>query len=393
MKIGLFLASCLLSFLAGHMVNYSIVFLSLEWFNSHSIAGIGYALCFGPPIILGWFAGVYCDRYSPRNVILIAQNSYFVSVALLLFAFGLEQQGKLTLLLIAAFFSGVGWSFVAPARFAAVNYYVSKDKLMMASIGLNLMIMTGFGLAPMLLKTVKVSFEWQGVFLLTAILLALSSLLLIPLRTKFSPKALEKAHSEIIQSLKFIMSSSQLKQLLALSAVAYLLMGPMQVLLPTVAEQTLNLSETSQGHYLSLVAFSLIIGGVITMLIKSRLHYGVTLISSILIAGVGIGLLGLIEQVTMSVCLLMMAGISAGIAISLIVAGLQLYSPDNYRGRIMSVYTIIGQFIPAISGLSAGVLAGLYQYQNALITFAGLIAVLLTLASWRFSIIRTTKQL
>ena len=87
MKLTLFLLSCLFAFLAGHMVNYSIIFLSLEWFDSHSIAGIGYALCFAPPVILGWFAGVYCDRYSPRNVILVAQNSYFISLFLLYYNF------------------------------------------------------------------------------------------------------------------------------------------------------------------------------------------------------------------------------------------------------------------------------------------------------------------
>ena len=80
MALPAFLCSCLMAFIAGHIVNYSIIFLALQWFNSHALAGLGYGLCFGPPLILGWFAGVFCDRYSPRKVLLIAQNSFFISI-------------------------------------------------------------------------------------------------------------------------------------------------------------------------------------------------------------------------------------------------------------------------------------------------------------------------
>ncbi|MDU0114665.1 MFS transporter [Psychrosphaera aquimarina] len=393
MKFPLFLLSCLMAFLAGHMVNYSIIFLSLEWFDSHSIAGIGYALCFAPPVILGWFAGVYCDRYSPRNVILVAQNSYFVSLFLLYLAFDQSTDTQLILLLSAAFFSGIGWSFVAPARFAAVVFYVKPEKLMLGSIGLNLMVMTGFGLAPMLLKLVNVDFGWQGVMFTTVGLLFVSSLLLLPLKIKFKSKPADKTLAEIVESLKFIKGSPEVKQLLSLAAIAYLLMGPMQVLLPTVAEQTLQLSQTGQGNYLSLVAFSLIIGGLLTMAIKKKVHFGWLCIISIALAGAGIASLGVIEQLSTSVTLLIIASVCGGIAISLIVAGLQYFSPTQYRGRIMSVYTIIGQFIPAMSGLGAGIFAGLFSYQTALLLFGGLIIFSLLLASWRFKTIRAISQL
>ena len=148
MKLAFFLCSCLMAFLAGHMVNYSIIFLALEWFDSHAIAGLGYGLCFGPPLILGWIAGVYCDRYSPRKVLLVMQNSFFVSLVLLYLALTASGNAQIALLLSAALFSGIGWSFVAPARFATLPYYVKPQKLMTAAIALNLMVMTGFGLAP-----------------------------------------------------------------------------------------------------------------------------------------------------------------------------------------------------------------------------------------------------
>lgn len=380
MKLFIFLLSCLLAFIAGHIVNYSIIFLALEWFNSHTYAGIGYALCFGPPLILGWFAGVYCDRFSPRNVILIAQNSFFISLALLYFALSANIETQKVLFIFAGIFTGIAWSFVAPARFTALPFYVNKKKLMFGTIALNLMVMTGFGLAPMILKSILSSFNWQYVFLVAASLFFLSSLLLIPLHISFERKSTEKAIREIKQSIDIIKQSNHLKQFLLLAIIAYLLMGPMQVILPTIAEKTLALSVSSQGNYLSIVAFSLIIGGLFAMWTKSKGKIGLQIMFSIAIAGIGIGYLGQETELVVSVLILGVSAICGGVAISLIVAGLQRYSPNEYRGRIMSIYTIIGQAVPAASGLTSGILAQTYLPKNALLIFSAFIVVCVTLS-------------
>ncbi len=368
-----YLLSCLLAFIAGHIVNYSVIFLALEWFDSHALAGIGYGLCFGPPLILGWFAGVYCDRYSPRRVILIAQNSYFVSLLLLHLAFSATPDNQRILLLVAAFFSGIGWSFVAPARFATLPFYVKPSKLTGASIALNLMVMTGFGLAPMLLKQIKVNFDWESVLITAAALFLVSSTLLLPLRFKFKAKPAEKTIQEIKNSLLFVKQSEFLKPLLLLAMITYLLMGPMQVILPTIAEQMLQLNETDQGKYLSLIAFSLIVGGLSAMWLKNKGRIGINTMVAIAFAGAGLAYLSIEDSLALSVVVLVLASICGGIAISFIVAGLQAYSADEHRGRIMSFYSIISQFIPAASGVGAGFLAQSFTPMIALQVVAGII--------------------
>ena len=400
MKLAWFLVSCLFAFLSGHMVNYSIIFLSLEWFNSHSIAGIGYGLCFGPPIILGWFAGVFCDRYSPRTVLLFAQNSFFIAIGLLWLAFN-NDNNKLALLLTAALFSGIGWSFVAPARFATLPFYVSftkknKQKLTSATISLNLMLMMGFGLAPMLLKQIQVNYDWQAVLITSGIMFALSSLILLPLTFTFKAKVNEyksnKAFREIKASLNFVKNSAFLSQLLLLASITYLLMGPMQVLLPTIAKDNLALGEVAQGNYLSLVAFSLIIGGLLSMKLKKTGKLGWQLFSSIAFAGLGIGILAFIEILSLSVILLIVSACCGGIAISFIVAGLQHYSSDEHRGRVMSFYTIIGQAIPAASGIVAGLLAQIFTPNTSMIIIACIIVLALVIALFKLTDIRQLNQ-
>lgn len=397
MRVNLFLLSCLFAFLAGHMVNYGVIFLSLEMFNSHALAGLGFGLCFMPPIVLGWMAGVFCDRYSPRSVILIAQNSYLVSFILLSLVVydvdGMALNTKVVLILIAAFFSGVGWSFVAPARFASLPFYVDPHKLTSASVALNLVVMTGFGLAPLVLKFIQVNWSWAMVMIVGAIFTLLSTAILLPLSYKFVGKKEEKAKQELLEGIQFVRQSKPIIQLLSLAAITYALMGPMQVLLPSVAKDILNLSDMSQGRYLSLVALALIFGGVVVMLLKSRLHYGYFLFLAISLAGVGIGALGLLSVYSVSALVLVIAGALGGMAISLIVAGLQHYAPSHLRGRIMSVYTIISQVIPATSGIIAGALASTVNLTPALIAFGVFILLFSIIGFWRFNALRRTARL
>lgn len=391
MKLSFFLGSCLLAFLAGHMVNYSIIFLSLEWFGSHSIAGIGYGLCFGPPIILGWFAGVYCDKYSPRKVILVAQNSFILSLVCLWFAFDTpnESNTRIILLLLGALLSGIGWSFVAPARFAALPFYVkNKEKITGATITLNLMVMMGFGLAPMLLKQIKVQFDWQVVLLTTMSLFVISTLILLPLTFKFITKTESNALSEIKATMAFVKNSTLIKQFLLLATIAYLLMGPMQVILPSIAKSNLKLNEVSQGYYLSLVAFSLILGGLIALSIKNKGNIGKYLLSTIFISSLGLLTVALLTNIPSSIAVLTISSICGGIAISFIVAGLQHYSPDEHRGRVMSFYTITSQVIPAFSGIISGLIAQSFSPELALITITTIICIFILFAAIKLNEIR-----
>ncbi|MDO9167387.1 MAG: hypothetical protein Q7U13_14900, partial [Rhodoferax sp.] len=67
-QLILFFTSCLLSFTGGHMVNYSVIIYAQEVLGSDVLSGLGFALCFGPPLVLGWYAGVLCDRLAPTRI-------------------------------------------------------------------------------------------------------------------------------------------------------------------------------------------------------------------------------------------------------------------------------------------------------------------------------------
>ena len=180
-----FYLSCLAAFTAGHMVNYSVIIYAQEVIGSDLLSGIGFGLAFGPPIVLGWYAGVLCDRLAPGRLIQAAQGVFMLAAALLWVADAAVASvpARVPLLVAAAALAGVGWSFVSPARMATLGQIASADEIKPASVIFNLLVMLGFGLGPLAIALARSRLGWPGVFGGALALFALASLTLLVVRT------------------------------------------------------------------------------------------------------------------------------------------------------------------------------------------------------------------
>jgi MFS family permease len=357
MKLFIFYVSCFLAFVAGHMVNYSAILYSLEMFDSSLLAGLAYGFCFGPPIIFGWLAGAYIDRYSAKKVLLITQNCFVLGGLGMLYVMTYQPEASIVIFLTSSFLIGIGWAFVAPSRLSAMGQYVSDDKLAQSTITFNLLVMIGFGLAPILLTQIQAEFEWKGVAITSICMFIVSSILLINapnVHKRLSHKNLKQEWVDCFEDLKAV---PIVPQLLFSAIIGYLMMGPMQVILPQVAEQQLGLSGIEKGQYLGLIALSLILGGVAAMKLKGHLPIGRSILVMLFLCGLSMGLIGYIETVWLSCLMLVFGTTLAGVVVSFIVAGLQHFTPVAIRGRVMSIYTIISQVVSAMAGVLAGAIA------------------------------------
>lgn len=383
MKLALFYVSCFLAFVAGHMVNYTAILYSLAYFDSSLLAGLAYGFCFGPPIIFGWVAGAYIDRYSAKKVLLIAQNFFVLGAAGMLLVMLTTPSYSIALLLASSFCVGIGWAFVAPARLASMGQYVSNDKLAQATIVFNLLVMLGFGLAPIVITQIQPSVDWQGVAVLSIAMFIASSLLLLNAPNVHRRLSHEHLIKEWQSCFKTMSRVPVILQLLFAAIVVYLLMGPMQVVLPQIAQGQLGLSPQEKGNYLGLIAFSLIVGGIIAIKFKQLLPIGKSIVVMLMLCGVSIGLIGFVDTVWLNCLVLVFSTILAGIGVSFIVAGLQNYTPIEIRGRVMSIYTIISQVIAAMSGVLAGVLAHGFSASISLYLIGGLFFFLAFILGWK----------
>jgi MFS family permease len=386
-----FYLSCLLAFTAGHMINYSVIIYAQEVLGSDLLSGIGFGLCFGPPIVLGWYAGVLCDRLAPVRLINYAQAVFVVAAALLLVAdLALDPPtARVPLFLLAAFLAGVGWSFVAPARMAAVTQVVQPDELRAGALALNLLVMLGFGLGPLAIGLVRSVTGWWGVFTAAGALFVAGSLLLLRVPSHPSQRPRREVLHEIREGVAAILRKPLLAQLMLAAIVGYLAMGPMQVLLPKLANARFGLGDLSRGLFLGTLAAALMVGGLAALKLASAVHAGIGIFVASAVVGTLLAAIGLVVEAGTAVALLAGVGVGGGFALSLIVAGIQVNTDEAVRGRVLATYTVVSQVIPAASGLAAGALSEWVGPGTAMVACGSVIALATVVnASWMHALRR-----
>lgn len=394
MPLGFFYASCLLAFVAGHTMNYATIIYAQDILGSDLLAGIGFGLCFGPPLVLGWFAGVLCDRLAPRTVIVWAQTCFILAGGLLWAGDAMlaDAGARAGALLCGAFLAGCGWAFVAPARLAALGQIVPSRRLHASMVLLNLLIMLGFGAAPIVIALARGAFGWGGVFAAVIAGFALASVALLPVPSHPVRSARRRVRAEIEEGFAAVAAAPILGQLLLAAVLIYALIGPMQVLLPRLAGDRLALAGLERGLFLGTLAMGLILGGVACMALRTRLHDGRTILSGVLAAGAGVALLANMADPLPAAAVLLLAGAVGGMVASLVVAGLQAETPGHVRGRVMSMYTIASQIVPAASGVAAGALSEALGLVGAL-TLCGLaVAAGALVAAGRLAVLRSYRH-
>ncbi|MBK6594954.1 MAG: MFS transporter [Burkholderiales bacterium] len=389
-RLGPFFVSCLLAFTAGHMFNYTVILYLQEAVGSDLLSGIGFGLAFGSSIVFGWFAGVVCDRMPPHRVIHAAQALFLAGLACLWWAQGgASSEARVAWVLGGAFLGGLAWSFVGPARLTTLAQMARPDELRPAAIIFNLQVLVGFGLAPLLIGVVRSRAGWGAVIALAAAGFVLSSMLIANLRTQANatPSG-NSVWADIGEGFRVVGADPLLKQLMLAAVLAYAMTGPLQILLPKLAREVLHLSELPRGAYLGLMALSLITGGISALVLARRVHHGSFVFAGIIATYLVFASLSQITSVALSAATLACVGITGGMVISLVVSGIQAQAPVAMRGRVMSMYSITSQVVPALSGVAAGALVNGVGVTSAIQLSGLVLAGIVALAAWRMGRLR-----
>ncbi|MES2936255.1 MAG: MFS transporter [Pseudomonadota bacterium] len=369
---GLFLLSCLLAFTGGHMFNYTVILYLQETVGSELLSGLGFGLAFGSSIVFGWFAGALCDRVAPGRVIHGAQALFLVGLGCLWWA---EHGGvpslRIAFALLGAFAGGLAWSFAGPARLATLGQIAATAELRPLTILFNLQVLVGFGLAPLVIGLIRSRSGWAAVEAVAAALFVAASALLLGLRTYATASAGTGVRADIAEGFAAVGARPLLRQLMLAAVIAYALTGPLQILLPRLARGPLGLTEAQRGAYLGLLALSLIAGGVLALALARRLPHGRVILGGIGAGGLLFAALASVRSPAASALLLACVGLLGGMVISLVVSGIQAQAPPAARGRVMAMYSIVSQVLPALSGMAAGALLGHADVATA-ITACGL---------------------
>jgi MFS family permease len=293
-----------------------------------------------PVLIASPFAGVIADRY-PRRPILLSTNIMTAILAVLLAAALETDHASLPIILIISGLQAATQSFDAPARQSWVSILVPRE-LISNAIGLNSfafnapsvmgppmagLLIQAAGIAPCMILNAVVKF---------AVVFAIIFMKPSPA----SSKARTSFGAAIIEGVQFIYGHSVLRWIYLMLIVTALSVRSYSFLLPAYAVHVLHTGPGGYGWLMAATGIGEVAGALLIAAANMRKRAKVWFVSG-LMASLGVTALGLTDSFAFAAIILCMIGLGTQSYIGSSNVLVQTLAPDDMRGRVVSVYSMI----------------------------------------------------
>ncbi len=317
-----------------------------------------------PVLLLSPVAGVVADRF-PRRAVLVATNTITSVLALILAIVTASGHATIAILFVlSALFAGTQ-SFDAPARQSWVPLLVPREYVGNAiglnSIAFNAPSVIGPPIAGFLIAAsgVAPSFYVNAVSTL-AVVIALFFM-------KPSP-ASEREREPFLRSVSagvtMLYRHPVLRYVVLLLIVTSLLVRPTGFLLPAYAAHQLHVDARGLGWLMAATGIGAIIGAVATAAFTGLRRSGLWFASGAVMSA-SVAALGTTTAFVPALCILVVVGTSTLSFIGSSNILIQTLSPDEMRGRAVSVYSMILLGFVPLGSLVLGSVASLVGLNRA----------------------------
>ena len=341
-----------------------------------------------PAISLALYAGHVIDTNEKKNLLLKGVCAYLLGAVILctLSYFFYYKNGSKNMVIwgiyIVIFCTGIIRAFVGPSFPAILGQIVPKNILQNAitwNQGTFLMASVsghatgGFCIA---------AFGVPGTLAVIIILVILSLLNLNQL-TKFPIKntATNKRTLESVkEGLNFVFKTKEVLGALSLDLFAVLFGGAV-AMVPIYAKDILRVGAVGFGWLNAASDIGAIIIVVLLTIFPFKKHQGKRLLMAVAGFGIAIIIFGISKLFWLSFSILLISGILDGISVVIRGTIVQLQTPDEMRGRVMSVNSMfinssneLGQFESGVAARAMGVVPS--------VVFGGCITLLVVFITW-----------
>jgi len=343
--------------------------------------GTAVMLQFLPIGLLSLPAGVLVDRL-PKKRLLMALQAVAMAQATAIGVLVATDAVRLWHVYLLAFVLGTVNAFSNPTRQALIPELVPSEKVPNAvalySAVFNLARVLGPAVAGLAIATIGL----ESAFLLNAasFVPVLAGLLLIRDREMHSPprRASAPMVAELWEGVVYAFRTPAVFQVVILMAFIGTFGYNYRTMLPLLARQILHVGSQEFGLMDTAVGLGAIAAALVVAY-RQRASEGQMLLGAAAFSAM-LALLGLSQWYGVS--LLILAGMGlAGITFTTSAnARLQLLSPPEMRGRIMSLYTLLFAGTTPIGSMTLGLVADTVGVQGAVLSFAALCALGVALA-------------
>lgn len=314
-----------------------------------------------PVLLFGSLAGVVADRLHRWNIVVATQVAFMLSALALAY---LTATGRVQVwhIFVVAAFTGIVNAFDIPARQAFIKEMVGREDMMNA-IALNSSMFNGARLVGPAIAGLLLGWAGEGwCFFLNGIsyLAVLAGLFMMKL--KHVPAAQDDGTilERMREGFDYVRSHKAVWVPMALLGVASITAMPYVVLMPVFADRVLHGGAKALGLLMSAGGFGALVSAL--WLARRQSVRGLSAIIGMAAVGFGVNLVlfSLSHQLALSCALLVPVGFCIMTQMAASNTLIQSMVPDEFRGRVMSFYTIMFLGVAPVGSMLAGAMAHLW---------------------------------
>ena len=351
----------------------------LTWELTHSPTWLGIVAAADllPGIFLSPFAGVTADRAVPLKMMRLTQG-IILAHALMLAVLTANGWINVWILLALSLLTGVHQPYAIAARMVFFPHLVPRDELGTAvtinSTIFNLGRAVGPALAGLMIGPLGVASVF---FLNFAAFLAhwINLFRIRAVRVERHAAQRRGMLAEVAEGLRYTARHPGIGPLLLLLVVASMMSRPLGELLPGFADEVFARGPQGRGWRLTAMGVGGLLGAI--WLTGRAPGKGLTnvVLSTTLVMGLALPALALVENFSMTLGFLVILGFMLVVSGTGTQALMQMAVASAFRGRVMSLYSVVFRGMPAIGAIVLGLVAEVLGLGLA-VAGAGVICVL-----------------
>lgn len=321
-----------------------------------------------PVLVTGPIAGSLLDRLDKRKILMAVQAVMIGAMLVVTWLVATDRVEFWHLVIIAVIVGGAA-GFDWPSRLSLVPALVPRSQLQSA-VALNAAAFNGSRIiGPTVAGWLIGGVGLAACFGFTAAAMVPFVAVLLTLgigAVAISPKERSaSAFANLIEGYRYIWRTPKIRGLLSVDIVPLALGTTYFTMAPAIARDVLDLGSRGLGLLLAANGIGSLTGTIAVAMFSSVRHRGRFVIAGVACFSTFLIGFALSSSAQVSFVLILCLGLSTSIYATFNDTLVQLHADNAYRGRVLSVYTMLWGLTP-IGGLEVGLLSNRIGVQNAL---------------------------
>jgi len=344
---------------------------------------VGFAGGF-PAWLLTLYGGVIADRLSRRTLLVITQTAMMI-LAFILAGLTFSNHVQPWHVIVMAFFLGIANAFDAPARVSFVRELVNLEDMTNAialnSMMFNIAVVVGPSVAG--LTYAKFGPAWCFTLNGLSFIAVIVALLLMRIAMVKQPAQRSTALSELSEGLRYVFSNRLILSLIGFVGLVSIFGIGMMTLLPAWARDILHGDVRTNGMLISARGVGALISALMLASFGRLKIRGKLWTVGSLMMPVTLFAFACSRWLSLSLVILVFIGWAFMLVVNNSNALVQSYVPDELRGRVMGVYSLVFLGSMPLGALLAGSLAERLNEPLTVMLSSSLLLIF-ALATWFF---------